>query len=148
MVTRSSVAFKAFETPFLLVSEITQLITHFPITICLQVWPGTCVFADFTNVKTQNWWVENMKAFHSEHLPFDGFWLVSNTTYCTFICFWTYSYRSEYSTVVYKHRNCIRYAVFPSDYMQLQSSSNACFYVTGHERTNHICLRFLQRMQK
>ena len=40
-------------------------------------WPGTAVFADFSNPKAGDWWTRTAGAFH-ERIPFDGMWIVSN----------------------------------------------------------------------
>lgn len=41
-----------------------------------QVWPGWCVFPDFTNPKTRNWWAQKM-AFYTD-AGVDGFWTDMN----------------------------------------------------------------------
>jgi alpha-glucosidase len=41
-----------------------------------QVWPGWCVFPDFTNPVTRSWWAEKM-AFYAE-AGVDGFWTDMN----------------------------------------------------------------------
>ncbi|XP_062999640.1 lysosomal alpha-glucosidase-like isoform X1 [Elgaria multicarinata webbii] len=42
-----------------------------------KVWPGLTAFPDFSNPKTHQWWLENLKSFHSL-VPFDGLWIDMN----------------------------------------------------------------------
>ena len=55
------------ETPILIIEGFQ--------TLLLKVWPGVCVFADYTNDATRDWWRDHAVKFH-DRLPFDGFWIV------------------------------------------------------------------------
>ncbi|KAF0978570.1 hypothetical protein FDP41_002390 [Naegleria fowleri] len=45
------------------------------------VWPGLCVFPDFTNPKTLPYWESLVEKFHSE-IPVSGLWLDMNEVSC------------------------------------------------------------------
>ena len=42
-----------------------------------QVWPGNTVFPDFFSKNAQEYWTNQLAAFHEE-LPFDGLWIDMN----------------------------------------------------------------------
>ncbi|XP_020898902.1 lysosomal alpha-glucosidase [Exaiptasia diaphana] len=42
-----------------------------------QVWPGNTVFPDFFSKNAQQYWTEQLSAFHDE-VPFDGLWIDMN----------------------------------------------------------------------
>ncbi|XP_038618803.1 lysosomal alpha-glucosidase-like [Tachyglossus aculeatus] len=42
-----------------------------------QVWPGLTAFPDFSNPETHQWWLDNLKHFHTQ-VPFDGLWIDMN----------------------------------------------------------------------
>lgn len=42
-----------------------------------EVWPGPCVFPDFSNPETRDWWQDMVAEFHAQ-VPFDGMWIDMN----------------------------------------------------------------------
>ncbi|XP_050395100.2 lysosomal alpha-glucosidase [Patella vulgata] len=44
-----------------------------------EVWPGVTAFPDFTNPKTQDWWLKWMNfLYHEENIKYDALWIDMN----------------------------------------------------------------------
>jgi alpha-glucosidase (family GH31 glycosyl hydrolase) len=43
-----------------------------------KVWPGSTTFPDFLNLKTHDWWFQQISQFHQNGMPFDGMWIDMN----------------------------------------------------------------------
>lgn len=50
----------------------SQFIIHLLLLLAGEVWPGPCVFPDFTQEKTRSWWAKLVKEFISNGV--DGIW--------------------------------------------------------------------------
>lgn len=68
-----------------------------------EVWPGPCVFPDFTQSKTRSWWAHLVKEFVSNGV--DGIWNDMNEpavfkviSYLAFILIFVFSNCGFYST--------------------------------------------------
>ena len=59
-----------------ILSCILMYMQQIPEILCLvslgEVWPGPCVFPDYTNSKTRSWWASLVKDFISNGV--DGIW--------------------------------------------------------------------------